>query len=244
MTDLCVDIGNSRTKLGFFEEGLLTSHFTVASDNADEWKTLLGSHATFSRAIVSSVGLPESPLAGAIKARSRYFLTLESNTPLPFKNGYATPETLGKDRLCAAAGAHFLHGGKPLLIVDAGTALTIDLTSREGDFLGGVISPGLRMRAEALHQFTRRLPLATLTDVPDYPPVTTADALNGGIMQGILFETAGYIERCRQQYPDLHVVATGGDLFLFEKFLNYHIFAEPHLVLYGLFRILLYNANL
>lgn len=244
MTDLCVDIGNSRTKLGFFEEGVLKAHFSVSSNNPNEWAALLSDSPSFSRAVVSSVGLPHCPLTEAVKARSHYFLSMESHTPLPFRNGYKTPATLGKDRLCAAAGAHFLHGGTPLLVVDAGTALTIDLTSCEGDFLGGVISPGLRMRAEALHHYTRRLPLASLTTIPHYPPVNTADALNGGILQGILFETEGYIDRCRQQCPDLQVVATGGDLWLFEKFLNYHIFAEPHLVLYGLFRILIYNANL
>ena len=244
MTDLCVDIGNSRTKLGFFEEGHLREHYTFLSDHADAITGLLDSAGPFSRCMVSSVGAAENRLAEDLKARSQLYLELHSDTPLPFANSYATPETLGKDRLCAASGAHYLHGGRPLLILDAGTALTIDLTSAEGTFLGGIISPGLRMRAQALHQYTRRLPLATLTDCPEFPPVTTADALNAGIINGIIFETEGHIRRCLGRFADLQVVATGGDLNLFEKFLNYHIFAEPHLVLYGLYRILIYNAKL
>ena len=194
--------------------------------------------------IISSVRNSTSEITELLSENFVCCLELDENTPLPVKNGYETPGTLGKDRLCAAIGAYSLYGGKPLLVIDAGTAITIDMVNENGKFMGGCISPGFRMRANSLNTFTGRLPLVELSYLPPFPPTNTEAALNAGIINGVIFETEGYIQRCREIFPDISIVVTGGDTVFFEKYLNCRIFAEPHLVLYGLHRILQHNAKI
>ena len=165
-------------------------------------------------------------------------------TPVPLRNAYATPHTLGADRLAAAVGAAGLRPGQSTLIVDAGTALKFDLVTN-GTYYGGSIAPGLSMRFRALHTFTGRLPLLELP-APDATIPLVGDSTTGsllsGVVNGTLAEITGLIAQYQQLYPGLGVLLTGGDAAFLAARLSARIFVVPELVLLGLNRILAYHV--
>ena len=170
-------------------------------------------------------------------------LEFTAATPVPIGNAYLTPATLGRDRLAAAVGAAALYPGRNALIVDLGTAVTIDLLSADGVFRGGCISPGMAMRFRALHEYTASLPLCDATDSERAVGRTTDEAIRLGVMNSIAFEIEGYVARLEGEFEDLCVIFTGGDAKFFVKRIKNTIFANCNLVFYGLNRILEYNAS-
>ncbi len=146
------------------------------------------------------------------------------------------------DRLAAAVGATTLYPGRDLLIVDMGTAITIDLVEG-GVYRGGNISPGMNMRFRALHDYTARLPLESATDEIMTLGNTTSTAVGQGVMQGIVNEIEGYIESFSKKNREISTIFTGGDAKRFVKRIKNAIFADCELVVCGLNRILDYNAN-
>ena len=147
------------------------------------------------------------------------------------------------DRIAAAVGAWARFPGSDLLVIDAGTAITIDLVRADHTYLGGNISPGTSMRFRALHEFTANLPLVKTEGRPGMMGEDTGSAIRSGVVRGIVFELQGYINEQKIRYPDLKVVMTGGDAKIFEKMLKNTIFVDSNLNLYGLQRILEYNAD-
>lgn len=173
---------------------------------------------------------------------------LTHETPVPIRNLYRTPQTLGTDRLAAAVGAYFQAASKgvsrPSLIVDAGTAITYDFVTADGCFLGGNIAPGLEIRFRALHEFTARLPLcqphaeyeSNVTDIRLGDD--TESAIQHGVAYGVQLEISGYIRHFVLKYPNLAVFFTGGYRFDFDDQLKNRIFVDEFLVLKGLDLIL------
>ncbi|MCK7538905.1 MAG: type III pantothenate kinase [Marinilabiliales bacterium] len=138
-------------------------------------------------------------------------IILPCRSVYPFTIDYATPETLGVDRLAAAAGACIHHPGADLLVIDAGSALTLDLVTG-GAYRGGSISPGLSMRFRALHEYTGRLPLVTRRErASAFPARTTEDAIAGGVVMGLVYEINEYIRTFEERHEKLVTVITGGD---------------------------------
>jgi len=149
----------------------------------------------------------------------------------------------GADRLAAAVGANTIYPNSDILIVDFGTAITIDVVSG-GEFLGGNITPGAAIRFKALHHFTKKLPLCSLNDNPtELFGNTSVSAIECGVVNGIVYEIEGYIRDLQRKYSDLRIIFTGGDSNFFAKRLKNTIFATYDLVAYGLNRILEYNAE-
>ncbi len=175
--------------------------------------------------------------------KNKFLVKLTEKTPVPIKNFYKTPETLGKDRLAAVVGASVLFPGKNVLVIDAGTAITYDFINSRKEYYGGNISPGLRMRFRALHEFTAALPIVEPEEQIPFTGSSTKEAILAGVVNGIVFEIEGYINRFKSLYKDLKVILTGGDIFYFEKRIKNHIFAEPNLVPIGLNEILNYNLK-
>ncbi len=162
----------------------------------------------------------------------------------PLKNRYLTPDTLGYDRIAAAVGAYTIYPGKNVLVIDAGTAITYDIVTAKGEFLGGNISQGLEIRFKSLNKYTNRLPI--LERPEERPPLlgsSTREAIQSGIVNGLLFEMDGFIEAISKEYPKLQVVLTGGDAKYFVGKLKSSIFVDPNLNLIGLNRILEHNAD-
>ena len=124
-----------------------------------------------------------------------------------------------------------------------GTAITFDILTSGGEYLGGNISPGLVMRFRALHAFTSQLPLLEKDEFSADPGTDTRTAIISGVQKGILYEIHGYMEHFSEQYPGLKVILTGGDADFFADKLKRPIFVVPNLVLCGLNFILDYNAQ-
>lgn len=241
--NLIVDIGNTRAKFALMEDGQVVTHRCVESLRLSDITDLLRTWPAVTRAVVSSTRGDAEEVSEAIRSLGLDCLEFTSRTLVPIANAYHTPETLGRDRLAAAVGAVALFPHENLLIVDFGTALTIDLVTSDATFRGGFISPGLRTRFRALHDYTAKLPLCSPTEERLPLGVTTESAITQGVMAGILYEIEGHIARIGGEFADLRTIFTGGDAKYFVRRIKNTIFADQNLVFHGLNRILEYNAS-
>lgn len=238
---LVLDIGNTRTKAGIFDGFQLVRQAIWQEPTLSDVLAFIGGHR-IGHTAVSSVAEARSIFADDVR---NHFNPLELNalTTLPFVNTYTTPETLGKDRLSAAAGAHVLFPQTDCLVVDGGTCLKYDLMAADGRYLGGNIAPGLAMRIRAMHVFTARLPEVPV-ELPDNPVGnSTRAALQNGALLGALLEVQGFARLFATylQRP-LCLVLTGGDgQWIFDRLEQPNKVFEPHLTLYGLNHILTFN---
>jgi len=193
--------------------------------------------------IMSSVSFVDQTIIDVLSQKSAHFMELTAATPVPVRNLYKTPETLGKDRLAAIVGAYSLFPGRDILVMDTGTALTIDFIDKEGNYRGGNISPGLNMRFRALHDYTQKLFLQHKTDDYQLLGDTTASAIVSGVQNGIIFEMNYYINHFVKEFPALVTILTGGDVNFFVNKFEMSIFAESNLVIIGLENILKFNLD-
>ena len=129
-------------------------------------------------------------------------------------------------------------------MVDFGTAITFDMVTAAGEYLGGNISPGAMTRYRALHDYTATLPLLSLPESVTQLGDSSASAVGSGVAQGIIYEVEGYIREMSARYEDMKIIFTGGDANYFAKRLKNAIFATCDLIIYGLNTILEYNAKL
>ncbi len=239
--NLVVDIGNSSSKIGVFKNREQVFETRIENFDVSYFNDLI-EQQKIKKCIVSSVRDTRNlELIPFLKSKTDVFLLLDENTPLPVKNCYETPATLGKDRLAAVIGANYFYPESDVLVIDSGTAITFDFINKNKEYLGGNISPGLEMRYKALNHFTNKLPLLSKTDLYSLLGRNTNSAINNGIINGIIFEINGYVSELKIEYADLKVVLTGGDGNFFAKKLKRTIFVVANLVLVGLNRILEYN---
>jgi type III pantothenate kinase len=238
--NLVIDYGNTSAKVGIFvQQKLLEKH--VFSVN-DDLKNFLSS-VQAKNCIVSSVSADASQIsAWALKAVNKFIL--HHALPLPVKNHYSTPVTLGADRLAGVCGAHQLYPNENCLVIDAGSCITYDVIDADGNYFGGGISPGLSMRFKAVNTFTAKLPLLHAENAPKLIGDSTESCIQSGIVNGTMAEVSGIIYQYEKKFGDLKVILCGGDTVFFENNLKGGIFAIPELVLSGLNSILLYNVNL
>lgn len=238
-----IDIGNTRTKLGCFRDGKLLETAAApvyAVEDIKHWSI----RYSIKDCIVSSVSTPDE---GLITGLCELFPLLEmsSDVKLPFINTYSTPLTLGKDRLAAVAGAQALFPATDCLVIDGGTCLKYEILTADGRYLGGNISPGLRMRTKAMHHFTARLPEVDF-DLPENPiGNSTQTALQNGAFLGAILEVKGFVQLIEQHLMQpLQVIYTGGDAPFLNKFLSFkNQVVEQNLTLIGLNEILIKNKQ-
>ena len=157
--NLAIDIGNSLAKLAVIENGQVVDFLKTDRPDAAFVAGVLDANPAIDAAIAISCRTADSEVESLLRRRLRRFLRFDRSVPVPIENRYATPETLGPDRLAAAVGAWTLYPGRNILIVDFGTAITIDFVTERGEYLGGNISPGADTRFRALNRFTDTLPL-------------------------------------------------------------------------------------
>lgn len=240
--NLCIDQGNSSTKVGVFDQSKLVECFSFKKfDKA----AIMNLYERFDidACILSSVITENPELINELQNNTRFLIELSHNTPIPIENQYETPETLGKDRLAAVVGAVFLKPESDILVVDAGTAITYDFIDSNQVYHGGNIAPGLNLRLRSLHEFTQKLPLVEAKIESPLLGNNTQSAMISGALHGIVFEIDGYINALKINYPQLSTFLTGGSTFYFDTKLKNAIFAERNLVLIGLNRILQYNVQ-
>jgi type III pantothenate kinase len=241
--NLVIDLGNTWTKAGLFSDKELVKSFVFDKNSAGELKKIIAETPEIKRSIVSSVISHAKEITNILQNKT-LCIDFDSNIRLPFKISYQTPETLGKDRIAAVAGALAIYPSKPLLVIDAGTCMKYNFVTAGGEFSGGAISPGLDMRFKALNVFTDRLPYVSYEkDFSDVIGTNTAGSILSGVQQGLLFEAEGYIKRFKEKNKEGIVIATGGNLPFLVDGLKNSIFAAPDLILSGLNEILLYHTS-
>ncbi len=235
---IAIDSGNSSSKVGVFKNGAIDQIYEKTS--YPELIQLVWNLDPV-HIIVSTVNIPSSDFSRDLPA-SKLFL-FDHNTPIPLRNSYKTPSTLGLDRIALSVGAWTEFTNRNLLIIDAGTCITYDFVTENGEYLGGGISPGLQLRLNSLHNSTANLPLVALKDNPPLIGTSTEDSILSGIVHGTLAEVSGIIDRYQSKFKDIHVIFSGGDVKFFESRLKGRIFALPYLVLKGLYSIFSYNER-
>jgi type III pantothenate kinase len=207
-------------------------------------QVLFDEYNGITRTIVSSVVETEKDILDFLSKRSK-LLILSNHTALPFENHYETPETLGRDRIAVVAGASSLQPGKNVLVIDAGTCITYDLLTRDNEYLGGSISPGINMRYLALNTFTGKLPLIKPETSKQFELIgsSTEGSIRSGVQKAVLLEVDATIDAYQARFDGLVTLVTGGDAHYFDKYLKNSIFAAQNLVLIGLKKILDFNEG-
>ena len=239
---LILDFGNTLKKIAVFHGEDQVEFYTTDGDVVQILEGLKRRYPDIKSAILSSVIKIDIHLMAYLKMNYKFtFFTHE--TPVPIVNKYQSPETLGRDRLAAAVGALKAYPQINVLVIDVGSSITYEFISNSGEYLGGAISPGIRMRAKALNTFTDQLPLVN-TDIDNILiGNNTETSLKSGIVNGTIAEINGMIASFFQSYENIQIILTGGDAYYFEKSLKYDIFASENLVLKGLNYILDYNEH-
>jgi type III pantothenate kinase len=239
---LIIDQGNTRIKIAVFGGDEMLFHQVAFKRYGSNIIPKILSQYDIKAAIISHTSEVDDQIFGLCR-NLPFFIHLDHNTPIPIRNQYASPESLGKDRIAAAVGCQKKFPNKNVLFIDMGTCITTNFLTSDGIFLGGNISPGIRMRLKAMHTFTARLPMAPQEIPDDFFGTTTIAALQNGAIKGTFREIDTFIMDTGEKFGEIHVVLTGGDANLFENYTKNKIFVAPNLVLEGLNEILKYNVK-
>ena len=251
---LTIDIGNTDITLGIFKGEELRATWHIATDihrMADEYAALilnLMGHQSFKIAEIKEIALCSvvPPLVATFEELfQRYFhvspLVVGAGVKTGVRIRMDNPREVGADRIVNAAAAHHLYGG-PIIITDLGTATTFDTVSKEGDYIGGVIAPGIDTAAEALFMRAAMLPRVELTRPKHAIGTNTISAMQSGIIFGYVGLIEGIVARIQRELGEkAKVVATGGYAELIAKETNAFDSVNPDLTLIGL--RLIYQMN-
>jgi type III pantothenate kinase len=240
---LTIDVGNTRIKGAVFENNTALEFFIFDKKELEiSVKKILKKFEKVTDLVVASVGNVEKEAFLVFNDDVNVcFLTNEDC--FPFKNKYATPKTLGIDRIVLASGATLQYPKKNRLIIDAGTCITYDFVDENDNYLGGAISPGLRLRYEALHNYTAKLPLLTFEEPERYIGNSTPESMHSGVVNGFVYEIDGFIDQYKADYLNFIIILTGGDALFLAKRLKNTIFANSNFLLESLNQTFQYKIN-
>lgn len=239
---LTIDIGNTATKLSVFEGETLRQSVAGVGLGPEAVDALLDTN-TVDGIACCCVGDDSNRILTHVSVLGLPSLFLDGMTSLPIRVDYATPSTLGADRIAAAVGA--VEPGGSVLVADAGTALTTDVVSR-GVFVGGNISPGLKLRFESLHRFTSRLPLVDRDRQIRPFGHDTESAIRSGVVGGLVAELEADYREALKIDDEIRMVLTGGDADFLHSLLT--VRGVPAVICHqavglGLVRIFEYNLT-
>lgn len=244
---MVIDAGNTLIKAVLFENDELVARYSSKGTTPKGFAAFLAELPSKpSNTLLSSVRKDTDELELELK----HFgidntLNLRSGLKLPIRIQYKTPETLGADRIANACRASVLVSDSNALVIDIGTCIKYDVVTAEKSFIGGAISPGIRIRYKSLSSFTGRLPYLKQVkeEFPDLIGSSTEGSIRSGVEHGMLCEMNGMIQSMERSFPNLTVLLTGGDHLRFkDKLEKKPIFAEADLTLKGLHEILKINA--
>lgn len=240
---LVIDIGNSYCKVALMNSCQVENVHTFPHEQLiEETQKLLLSSGVRHIAICSvhhSINLFLEHFKGQLE-----IIVIDNALKLPFKNLYKS-DTLGNDRIALVAGAMtHLNKNSSALVIDTGTCITYDYLDNKGAYHGGAISPGLKMRFQALHTFTSKLPLVSATTKPSTTGKTTIESIQSGVQNGIAMEIDAMIEHYFSRDKHLKVFLTGGDSELLSKQLKNRFFADSNLTLSGIYNLYLTNKKI
>lgn len=247
---LAADIGNTSITLGLFDNEALVEDFRLASDkdlSLEEYEVLLKSlfkNYDIEGCIISSVveelnNKFKSAVDNVFKIES-ILLSAKINTGIKIK--MPNLDEVGADRIANAAGAYVLYN-HPVIVIDFGTATTFDIVNQDGEFIGGVIAPGINLQLKTLNKFTSKLPRIDAAESKTAIGNNTVDAMLSGVIRGCACMIDGLIEQCEEELGQKAViVATGGYSNFVANYLKRPFdFINPTLTLEGLRH--LYNIN-
>jgi type III pantothenate kinase len=239
--NLIIDIGNTRVKAALFNGETLFESKVYDNVNA-----ILSDKAFISkakRAIIGTVVKEQEDFYSALNAIIPTII-FNSETKIPLTNLYQSASTLGSDRLAASVGAYFLYPNANVLVIDSGTCIKYNFTNSKNEYLGGGISPGIRMKFKALQTFTSKLPLVEANfSYNELVGNNTQNSILSGVLNGSVAEIDGIISQYKLQFTDIICVLTGGDSEYLAKRLKNSIFDHQNLVIKGLNDILNYNSE-
>lgn len=248
--DLSFDIGNSAIKVGLFAEDQLAGTFRSSHDLnelSDRLASAIGDRPVRRAGVASVVPAITEAVRAMLESRGLPVQVIRSNTPLPFKLSYTTPETLGSDRLAVAAAAWVLFGrghDRAVVAIDAGTACTLEAIDREGIYRGGIIAAGPGLIAHALGTKTAQLPEIRL-EVPDQTiGRSTTEAIQSGVMHGFIESVRGLLRKTQEALGEPpFVVVTGGWSSLLLDAIEEIDASDPDLVLRGIRTLMQLNGG-
>jgi type III pantothenate kinase len=232
---LVIDIGNSLTKLFVVDDVRIL--YSTIFEKISDLELIFRFFPKIKNGIYSASGKIPNKLHEFLNDKLDKFICFNSETPLPFNNLYSSPETLGSDRLAAALGVNYFFSDTNVIIFDFGTAITIDFVDCKNNFLGGNISPGLSVRFKSLNFYTNSLPLVSIPEKIGEIGKTTNEAIEAGVVCGIIGEIMSYINK----YRGHKIIFTGGDSFYFAIKIKIPIFVFQNPIVFGLNRVLHHN---
>lgn len=243
-----LDLGNTRLKFGRFDGGVLGEVHAWPRDRAAEALRWLLAERSEGYALLSGHD-DEAFWRKPLSARAPCW-SYRPGDALPVELYYATPTTLGVDRLAAVAGARAIYPHGDVVVVSVGTCMTVEYLTADGSYLGGSISPGIRMRLRAMHEYTGALPLVPVV-LPEGDPigVSTTTALQQGAIRGAALEMRGWFETFRDRNrpagraTEPRLLICGGDAALLHPLSPPAAELRPHLVLEGLAQLYQYARS-
>lgn len=240
---LAIDVGNTRIKAAVFEGATVLEYFVFSKNELEKKiKNILKKHKELTHFVVSSVSEVEKQAFFAFENLVKVHFVSHDDS-FPFVNGYKTPQTLGIDRMVNAAGATLQFPNQNRLVIDAGTCVTYDFIDESNNYLGGAISPGLRLRYAALHNFTAKLPLLELESPEHFVGKSTPESIHSGVVNGLVYEIDGFIDEYKALYPKFIIILTGGDTVFLAKRLKNTIFANSNFLLESLNQLFQYKIK-
>ncbi len=239
--NLVVDIGNTLAKAAVVDRGEIVATYSGECLQDLPLESVVRELGV-SRSILCTTRGEGEASAQYVRERVGHCLLLDGSVDTPLRVEYSR-QRLGSDRLAAAVGAHAEYGGADIILVDFGTAITIDFISADGCFQGGFISPGVTTRLRSLHDYTAALPLCDPSMSIDGVAKSTQEAIASGVINGVTFEIEGYIRAKKRENCDFFVIFSGGDAIFFDKRIKNTIFAGRDTLFRGLDIILDYNEQ-
>ncbi|TDP58671.1 type III pantothenate kinase [Flavobacterium dankookense] len=240
---LAIDVGNTRIKTAVFEQNTFVDYSVFTKKEFNEKVSfILNQYPKISSIVVASVGNLDKNDFLAFENKAK-ILFINNEVKFPFTNLYETPNTLGIDRMVLATGAVLQFPMQNRLVIDAGTCITYDFIDENDNYLGGAISPGIRLRYESLHQFTAKLPLLTKTNPKSCIGNSTNESIHSGVVNGLTNEIDGFIDYYKSLNANFIIILTGGDAEFLAMRLKNTIFANSNFLLESLNQTFQYNQN-
>jgi type III pantothenate kinase len=232
---ICFDFGNTRLKYAVFENDVFSEEAVLPNDNTETIGALL-KKINPQKTILSSV-IDHNVEIERILAEHSTFHKLSHLTKLNFTTPVGRPETIGADRLALVAAATHYYPEKNNLVIALGSCVTYNFINQYHQFIGGAISPGMDMRFKSMHDYTAKLPLVE----PEWNfPIVAYDTktnLQSGVIAGITYEIAGFMDFYKNRYDNFNAVLTGGNSAYFARQSKNKIFADPNFLFKGLYAI-------
>ena len=240
---LTIDVGNTRIKGAVFEGGILLNTFVcMKTELQKSIQDILETHKEITDLVVSSVSdIEKYSFLNLSETLNIHFVSHKDS--FPFVNNYETPQTLGIDRMVLASGATLLYPNQNRLVIDAGTCVTYDFIDENDNYLGGAISPGLRLRYVALHNYTEKLPLLPLESPKHFIGNSTSESIHSGVVNGLAHEIDGFITQYKEKYSNFIIILTGGDTDFLANRLKNTIFANSNFLLESLNQTFQYKTK-